>query len=72
MALRTDDRNLRIAILVVAVIAFGSGAAIYAADWKACNEYRGGIACREPRNMAAGAFGALGLTMLTLITNTKS
>ena len=71
MTVRSDDRNLTIAILVVAVLAFGGGAAIYTADWKACTEHRGGLSCREPRNMGAGAFAALGVTMLTLITNTK-
>ena len=72
MTARNDDRNLKVAILVVAAFAFTAGGSIYSADWLSCTRSKGGITCREPRNMAAGAFGALGLTCLTLVTNTKT
>lgn len=71
MTVNSGDRNLTIAILAVAAVSFIAGGSIYAADWTACTQHSGGVACREPRNMAAGAFGALGLTCLTLVTNTK-
>lgn len=71
MTVQSSDRLLTVAILAVAAASFTAGGAIYTADWKACTQHRGGISCREPRNMAAGAFGALGLTALTLVTNTR-
>lgn len=71
MTVQSTDRRLTVAILVVAAASFTAGGAIYAADWLTCTQNKGGITCREPRNMAAGAFGALGLTALTLVTNTR-
>jgi hypothetical protein len=71
MTVRSDDRALLIAILIVAAAAFTAQGSVFTADWLSCAQNKGGITCREPRNMAAGAFGALGLTALTLVTNTR-
>jgi len=71
MTVRSPDRAIVIAALLVAVAGFTAGASIYTADWLACVKHFGGISCREPRNMAAGAFAALAGTAITLVANAR-
>lgn len=71
MAVQASDKAIVIGALIVAVTGFTAGASIYTADWVACTQHRGGMSCREPRNMAAGAFAALAGTAITLVANAR-
>lgn len=62
-------RQVLIAALTVSGGAFAIGAGVYTGDWISCMEGAGGKACREPRNMAAGAWAALGVNAMALATN---
>ena len=56
--------------LLVTAGGFAAGAWVFTADWQSCRENEGGVACREPRNLAAGAWAALATNALALATNT--
>jgi hypothetical protein len=55
--------------LIVSAVAFATGASVFTADYLTCKASEGGIACREPRNMAAAAWAALATNALALATN---
>lgn len=57
------------ASLIVAASAIAAGAVINTVDWVACTVNSGGQACNESRNVAAGAWTALGMNALALATN---
>ena len=57
------------ASLVIAASAVAVGAVINTVDWGACMAHEGGRACNESRNIAAGAWTALGMNALALATN---
>ena len=71
MTVRSSDRSILIGALLVAVFAFTAAAAIYTADWQTCLKHFGGMTCREPRNMSAGAFTGLAGTAITLVANAR-
>ena len=56
--------------LLVTAGGFAAGAWVFTADWQSCRENQGGVACREPRNLAAAAWVALGTNALAVATNT--
>lgn len=62
-------RQVLTGALVMSGAAFAIGAGVYTGDWIGCLQGQGGRACREPRNMAAGAWVALGVNALALATN---
>lgn len=57
------------ASLIVAASAIALGAVINTVDWVACTINDGGQACNESRNIAAGAWTALGMNALALATS---
>jgi hypothetical protein len=62
-------RQVLIAALTVSGGAFAIGAGVFTKDWISCTEHRGGRACRESRDQAAGAWAALGVNAMALATN---
>lgn len=62
-------QQLITACLSVTAGAFAIGASIFTGDWISCMSHQGGISCREPRNMAAGAWAALATNAMALATN---
>lgn len=55
--------------LMASATGFAVGASVFTADWRNCLDNAGGVACREPRNMAAGAWAGLATNALALATN---
>ena len=56
--------------LVVSAVAFSIGASVFTADYLSCKSGEGGVACKEPRNMAAAAWAALATNSMALAINT--
>jgi len=57
------------AALITAAAGVAAGAVINTVDWAACAANGGGQGCNESRNIAAGAWTALGMNALALATN---
>ena len=55
--------------LVTCLGGFSIGAGVYSADWLSCMGNDGGEACKEARDMAAGAWAGLATNALALATN---
>ena len=55
--------------LVTCLGGFSVGASVFTADWIRCMANEGGEACRESRDMAAGAWAGLATNALALATN---
>ena len=62
-------QRLVTAALAAALGGFAIGASVLTADWITCLDGQGGVACREPRNAAAGAWTGLATTAMALVPN---
>jgi hypothetical protein len=69
----TADHAMRYRLITGALLTclagFAIGAGVYSADWLSCMGNDGGEACREARDMAAGAWAGLATNALALATN---
>ena len=55
--------------LLACLCGLSFGAVVFTADWMSCTTHKGGMACKEPRDTAAGAWVALAMNALALATN---
>ena len=65
----TVRQRLITGALLTCLGGFAIGAGVYSLDWLSCMTHSGGDACREARDMAAGAWAGLATNALALATN---